>query len=72
MSAELQNGDERTQIGTRISVESMKSGALCTISGPSGVSAEVGGQANVKMLGEVSRNLESELSSAAHFRRSGF
>ncbi|KAJ9122437.1 hypothetical protein QFC22_001862 [Naganishia vaughanmartiniae] len=47
-------------VSTRISVGSMQRGAPTTISGPSGVTANVGGEQNVMMLAKVSRDFRSD------------
>lgn len=61
MSAEMKDGEGNSRVGSTISVESMHTGAKSTVSGPSGVSAQVGGQANVQRLAKISRDFRSKL-----------
>ncbi|KAJ9114948.1 hypothetical protein QFC20_001323 [Naganishia adeliensis] len=60
MSAEMKDGEGNSRVGSTISVESMHTGAKSTVSGPSGVSAQVGGQANVQRLAKISRDFRSD------------
>jgi hypothetical protein len=60
MSAEMKDGEGNSRVGSTISVESMQVGTKSTISGPSGVSAQVGGQANVQRLAKISRDFRSK------------
>lgn len=60
MLTESQDDTGSPRVGTTISVESMQPGSSSSISGPSGVTAEIGGQANVQRLAKLARDFRSE------------
>ncbi|KAJ9105513.1 hypothetical protein QFC21_001884 [Naganishia friedmannii] len=57
---EWKSAKAASKIGSRVTVESMDEGAPSTISGPSGVSASVGGDENAKRLAKISRDFRSD------------
>ncbi|GHJ84499.1 hypothetical protein NliqN6_0901 [Naganishia liquefaciens] len=60
MLTESQDAEGSPRVGTTISVESMQPGSSSGISGPCGVTAEIGGQANVQRLAKLARDFRSD------------